>query len=110
MTIALVELGRDHRGAVALVEDLAFCLGLPLDYVRDVAQRVTGQSWNGLEAEHAEAVADLLAEAFHRTLANTGGLGACGVQSPGDRGRGSNAASCCRTSAMPKTKTRRHAA
>lgn len=58
----------EHEEAVALVEEMAVSLGLTTDYIRDLAERVTGQPWDDLDSDGAEAVADLLAEALHRTL------------------------------------------
>ena len=61
----------DHQEAVALLEDMGRCLKLPMEYLRGLAQDVTGRPWGELDTRGAEAVVELLAEALHRTLAGT---------------------------------------
>jgi hypothetical protein len=61
----------DHQEAVALLEEMAGCLGLPLDYVQDLAQKITGRPWEELDTAGAEAVVELLAEALHRHLSRS---------------------------------------
>lgn len=62
---------QEHQEAVALLEEMAGCLSLPLDYVQDLAQKVTGRPWEELDASGAEAVVELLAEALHRHLSRS---------------------------------------
>ena len=60
-----------HRQAVALMEEMGIRLGLPKDYLVELAERVTGRPWDELDTAGAEAIADLLAEALHRTVSVT---------------------------------------
>ena len=61
----------DHRQAVALMEEMGIRLGVPKDYLVELAERVTGRPWDELDTAGAEAIADLLAEALHRTVSVT---------------------------------------
>ena len=60
-----------HREAVKLVGEMGTCLGLPGEYLVQVAERTTGRPWDELDTAGAEAIADLLAEALHRTVSVT---------------------------------------
>jgi len=57
-----------HREAVELVKEMGVDIGLPCDYLVEVAERVTERPWDEIDAAGAEAVVDLLAEALHRTV------------------------------------------
>lgn len=59
----------EHKQAVALLEEMADCLRLSTETVRELASNVTGRTWDQLDVAAAERVVDVLSDLLHRSLA-----------------------------------------
>lgn len=60
--------GEEHKDALALLEEMADCLRLAPETIRDLAQKVTSKSWEQMDMASAERVIDVLAEVLYRSL------------------------------------------